>query len=298
LFGAPQPADIIKANARDIVLSMKNVSKDVLPLFKEISEELAEELGTTDALSRALALICGCTEKVKQRSLLCSIEGFITYTVETDNEFRSTSYVWGFLKRHFDVEVTEAIKGMRSFKNHLGAAFDVPEKYGAMFEKFIEGTTDHKGYELKKAESLPEFEEEAGSRGGSNFNNYNSYNNPQMEQNGHSSYNTGNSQMEPNPRGGRGGGSGNNKARDERKCFVGGLSFDSTEDDLKAFFKDEKFSPEEVIILKDSSTGRSKGVGFILFSDKETAEKATKLSGKKLQSRSLRINMAGDKPGR
>jgi len=93
-----------------------------------------------------------------------------------------------------------------------------------------------------------------------------------MEQNGHSSYN--NSQMEPNGRGSTNGiGRSGSEARNERKCFVGGLSFDSADYDLKAIFKDEKFSPDEVIILKNNSAGRSKGVGFILFSDKETAEK-------------------------
>lgn len=37
-IGPPQPADIVKASARDIVISLKEVSNDVLPYFNEIAE--------------------------------------------------------------------------------------------------------------------------------------------------------------------------------------------------------------------------------------------------------------------
>jgi len=49
------------------------------------------------------------------------------------------------------------------------------------------------------------------------------------------------------------------------------------------------------VILKDDN-GRSKGIGFVLFPDKEAAEKATKMNGKRLGNRNLRINMASAKP--
>lgn len=41
--GPPQPTDILKASARDIVLSLKQVSETVLPYFNEIAEQMIEE---------------------------------------------------------------------------------------------------------------------------------------------------------------------------------------------------------------------------------------------------------------
>jgi len=42
-IGAPQPVDIIKSSARDIVISLKSVSESVLPFFNDIAAEMIEE---------------------------------------------------------------------------------------------------------------------------------------------------------------------------------------------------------------------------------------------------------------
>lgn len=55
----------MKAACKDIVTSLKSVSSDALELFKEASEELIEEIGATEALSRAIAYISGYTAKMK-----------------------------------------------------------------------------------------------------------------------------------------------------------------------------------------------------------------------------------------
>lgn len=86
-IGAPQPVDIIKASSRDIAMGLKNVSDDVTPYFVDIAKDLIKELGSELALIKALAYISGYTEKVQQRSILCSIEGFITYVIKTNVEF-------------------------------------------------------------------------------------------------------------------------------------------------------------------------------------------------------------------
>lgn len=57
----------------------------MLPYFSDIANELIKEEGAEIALSKALALISGHTEKVQQRSLLCSMEGYITYIVRLPN---------------------------------------------------------------------------------------------------------------------------------------------------------------------------------------------------------------------
>lgn len=231
--GAPQPADIIKANARDISSSIKKVPHEVVSLFDDITDDLIENLGAKEALARALAIISGTNEKFKQRSLLCSIEGFITYLVETDVEFRNLSFIWIYLKRHFPAEVTDNIKGMRAFVNKRGAAFDIPEQYDEQFQEFIENNPTIRTYTLKKAETLPEFEEDPyASRGNSGGYNSGGYN--------------------------RGGGSGNNynrtdskvlKSKDDVKVFVGGLPYDASQEDLREFFKKEGLNPVDTLVL-------------------------------------------------
>lgn len=60
--GAPQPTDIVKASARDIVISLKSVSDSVLPHFNDIAKEMIDEVGDpVIALSKALAYISGNT---------------------------------------------------------------------------------------------------------------------------------------------------------------------------------------------------------------------------------------------
>ena len=58
----------------------------------------------------------------------------------------------------------------------------------------------------------------------------------------------------------------------ERKLFVGGLHPSLTTDSLKNYFS-EFGKIEKVIIMKDKLTGRSRGFGFIIFSEKETIDK-------------------------
>jgi hypothetical protein len=53
--------DIIKASSRDIAISLKNVSKDALDVFSDVANELIEEVGAVESLSRALAFISGYT---------------------------------------------------------------------------------------------------------------------------------------------------------------------------------------------------------------------------------------------
>ena len=64
----------------------------------------------------------------------------------------------------------------------------------------------------------------------------------------------------------------NNININERKMFVGGLHPSLTTDSLKNYFS-EFGKIEKVIIMKDKLTGRSRGFGFIIFSEKETIDK-------------------------
>ncbi|XP_076952235.1 uncharacterized protein LOC143625903 [Bidens hawaiensis] len=59
------------------------------------------------------------------------------------------------------------------------------------------------------------------------------------------------------------------------KLFIGGISWDTNEESLKAYF--ETFGEVvEAIIMKDRTTGRARGFGFVVFSDPAVAERVVK----------------------
>lgn len=77
--------------------------------------------------------------------------------------------------------------------------------------------------------------------------------------------------------------------------YVGNLSYETTEDDLKKEF--ETFGKvESVKIIMDNYTGRSKGFGFVEMSNNSEAQAAlTGLKDKELKGRALNINEARPK---
>lgn len=65
---------------------------------------------------------------------------------------------------------------------------------------------------------------------------------------------------------------GQGKPEDERKLFVGGLTWDTTTDDLREYFTN--FGPVlECSIKQDPTTGRSRGFAFLVFESKDVVEK-------------------------
>jgi cold-inducible RNA-binding protein len=85
-----------------------------------------------------------------------------------------------------------------------------------------------------------------------------------------------------------------------KNIFVGNLSFNTTEDELRQLFA-AYGQVERVSILTDRDTGRSRGFGFVEMSSDEDGEKAISgLNGSQLGGRKLNINEArpkGDGPG-
>jgi RNA recognition motif-containing protein len=74
--------------------------------------------------------------------------------------------------------------------------------------------------------------------------------------------------------------------------YVGNLSYQATEDDLKAAFSGfgEVVS---VSIIRDKGTGQSKGFGFVEMKIKADGEKAIKeLDGTSLKGRDIKVNEA------
>jgi RNA recognition motif-containing protein len=76
------------------------------------------------------------------------------------------------------------------------------------------------------------------------------------------------------------------------KLFVGGLSWNTTSEDLRGAFA--KFGNiEEASVVADRLTGRSRGFGFVSFTSSEHAAEAVKqMNGADLDGRTLRVNSA------
>lgn len=92
--------------------------------------------GATKALAKALAFISGNTKKISQRSILCSIDGYITYMVKCPVEYQSPGHIFSFLRKNTSQNLSESVKGMRKL-GKKSAVFDVPEEYRPLMQKLI-----------------------------------------------------------------------------------------------------------------------------------------------------------------
>ena len=82
------------------------------------------------------------------------------------------------------------------------------------------------------------------------------------------------------------------------KLYVGNLSYKTTEDGLRTMFA-EFGEVASATVITDRDSGRSKGFGFIEMESEQAATAAiTALNGKELDGRTLRVNMAMDRPRR
>lgn len=80
-----------------------------------------------------------------------------------------------------------------------------------------------------------------------------------------------------------------------KKLYVGNLSFDYTEEDLRQLFEPHG-SVESAKLATDRDTGRSRGFGFIEMSSNSDAELAiTTLNGREIGGRALVVNEARPK---
>ncbi len=78
----------------------------------------------------------------------------------------------------------------------------------------------------------------------------------------------------------------------EIKLYVGNLSYETNENDLRSLFA-QSGTVNEVILIKDRDTGSSKGFGFVTMNSQEEANKAiAQFNGQSLGSRDLKVNLA------
>jgi cold-inducible RNA-binding protein len=80
-----------------------------------------------------------------------------------------------------------------------------------------------------------------------------------------------------------------------KNIFVGNLSFNTGEDELRQMFE-QYGQVDRVSIMTDRDTGRSRGFGFVEMTNAEDGEKAiAALNGAQLSGRTLNVNEARPK---
>ena len=77
-----------------------------------------------------------------------------------------------------------------------------------------------------------------------------------------------------------------------KKLYVGNLSFDMDDQGLEEAFS-EFGTVVSAVIVMDRLSGRSRGFGFVEFSDEESAQSAKKaMDGKEVKGRALKVDDA------
>lgn len=80
-----------------------------------------------------------------------------------------------------------------------------------------------------------------------------------------------------------------------KKLYVGNLSFNSTEEEIKALFS-QYGEVTSVTLINDRETGRPRGFGFV---EMENADEAiAQLNGKEFGGRALTVNEAREREDR
>jgi RNA recognition motif-containing protein len=80
-----------------------------------------------------------------------------------------------------------------------------------------------------------------------------------------------------------------------RKLFVGGLSWDTTDDSLRAGFEAHG-EIQEAKVITDRETGRSRGFGFVTFTNEADAETALNaLNGQAFEGRTIKVDFAEER---
>ncbi|KAI7745466.1 hypothetical protein M8C21_010482 [Ambrosia artemisiifolia] len=162
-ISAPQPADIAKAAGGDAAEAIIQVADSVIPVFKSAAEELLNSSGLTpvELLAKALAKSIGYTE-IKKRSLLTSMENYVTLLLEAGRPVYTPSFAYGVLRRFLPEEKVESIQGLALTADQRGAVFDVAEED---LNTFLAGQENAAGVSLEVVKELPQLQEKEQSRG-------------------------------------------------------------------------------------------------------------------------------------
>ena len=82
------------------------------------------------------------------------------------------------------------------------------------------------------------------------------------------------------------------------KLYVGNLSFNTTETDLQDLFA-QAGAVQDVMLMQDKFTGKSRGFAFVTMTSEEDAQNAVKeFNGKTVEGRPLTVNEARPREAR
>ena len=84
-----------------------------------------------------------------------------------------------------------------------------------------------------------------------------------------------------------------------KRLYVGNLSYDSTNESLRAAFSEDGRTVTDVHVMTDRDTGRPRGFGFVEMGSDEDAQAAIQaLDGAMLDGRNLKVNEAQERKPR
>jgi ATP-dependent RNA helicase DDX21 len=281
-IGAPQRSELIDSTIRDVTTSCAKLDESIVNMFQNSGKKLIEDFGAENTVARLLAYASGHTEKMKSRSLLCGAEGFITYDIKLNSQFKHSGFIWSMFKRILPEETRQKIKGLRQSKSMDECVFDFPEEGHDLFEEMVYNDKLYgTNYTISKIETLPDLVD-VDDRGHG------------ISQGPHrSSAQNGDNRSKPSSHFTRSNGS----AGDRLDIFIGNLSSTMEADRIKTFLESQGVDTSDVDIrlVNDKETGSFKGFGFISSYKKDTYDKILTLNGKMLANRSVRINDAKNK---
>jgi len=82
------------------------------------------------------------------------------------------------------------------------------------------------------------------------------------------------------------------------KLFIGGLSWNTSDESLRDKFS-EYGNVEDAVVIRDRETGRSRGFGFVTYTNNNDAEDAMKqMHGADFDGRTIKVNVASDREPR
>jgi RNA recognition motif-containing protein len=84
-----------------------------------------------------------------------------------------------------------------------------------------------------------------------------------------------------------------------KRLYVGNLSYDSTDDSLRAAFSEDGRTVADVHIMTDRDTGRPRGFGFVeMGSDGDAQAAIQAMDGQMLDGRNIKVNEAQERKPR
>jgi RNA-binding protein Musashi len=80
---------------------------------------------------------------------------------------------------------------------------------------------------------------------------------------------------------------------DQGKLFIGGISWETTEEKLKEYF-DNYGDVLQTVVMREKTTGRPRGFGFVVFADPSILDRVLQdthtIDGRTVRERALRFS--------